>query len=188
MAGRPLLLTPARHAQIVEQIRRGAYYNTTAAFAQISERTLHTWLARGYNEQQRIDAGAEPSETEAPFLRLSQDVQEAQAYAELYAMDKWRDAIPTDWRAAKDFLALRFPERWASSRDRGEVTVTHQQDPQTAIVAADAARLAGIVRAVIDGHVPVSERAAAIETVRELMMALPRADDAPMLGTGTDSA
>jgi len=187
--GRPHSLTPARHLSIVTQLQRGAYYQTAARFAGIHPATLQTWITRGFNEQQRIANGTTPSETEAPFLALHEDVQEAQAQAELHAIDEWRKQIPEDWRAAKDFLARRFPERWANNQERGQVTVNRDDSmgPVTAIVTADAERLADIVRAVIDRHVPVAERDAAVETVRGLMLALPVADDAQALPSGTET-
>jgi hypothetical protein len=37
------------------------------------------------------------------------------------ALASWQAAIPGDWRAARDFLARRHPDRWGS-RERHELT------------------------------------------------------------------
>jgi len=36
------------------------------------------------------------------------------------AMATWRSAMPTDWRAAKEFLERRFPEKYALAKDTGD--------------------------------------------------------------------
>jgi hypothetical protein len=52
-------------------------------------------------------------EREEPFLRFLSAVTEAESSAEVAAVTHWRAAFPEDWRAARDYLRYRQPERWS---------------------------------------------------------------------------
>jgi hypothetical protein len=43
---------------------------------------------------------------------FAESVREAEAQAEVRALEYWRSAMLTDWRAAAGFLSRRHPERW----------------------------------------------------------------------------
>jgi len=54
-------------------------------------------------------------------------VKEAEACAEIYAVEAWRSHLDRDWRACKDYLARRFPDRWADQR-RVTIGVEREMD------------------------------------------------------------
>jgi len=51
-----------------------------------------------------------------PVSLLFQVVTRAETEAEATLVRTWSEAAKIDWRAARDMLARRFPERWAQSR------------------------------------------------------------------------
>lgn len=176
--GRPHGLTATRHARIIELLGYGVTYVAIAQAIGVHDATLHAWLNRGHNEQVRIDSGHEPSEREAPFLTLYEEAQSALAQAEIRNVINWQAQAATDWRASKEFLARRWPHRWGTAVERGEVQVQQiGADPvATAIVAADAAELARVVDLVISEFVPVEAQAEAVAAAREAVLGLRRAD------------
>ena len=40
------------------------------------------------------------------------ELEQAELDCESALVKKWHDAAPDDWRAARDLLARRFPDRW----------------------------------------------------------------------------
>jgi len=111
--GRPTRLTQETHDAIVTAVEAGSYLKVAAQAAGISQSTLAGWLARGREAASARDAGAEPSDADAPYLLLLESVTRAQAVAEVAAVAAWRTAFSDDWRAARDYLARTAPERWA---------------------------------------------------------------------------
>lgn len=123
--GRPTKLNPQTQERIVKAISDGNYLQNACALAGISEQTFGDWRRRGENGEE-------------PFLAFLEAVTRAEAIAEDVIISQWRDQIPQDWRAARDFLARRHPDRWGPNIDvnvSGKVGVTHEfvinNDPQT---------------------------------------------------------
>jgi len=46
------------------------------------------------------------------FFHFFHAVREAAAYGEFEAIHSWRQHLQTDWRASRDYLRYRHPERW----------------------------------------------------------------------------
>ena len=97
--GAPIKLTPAVQKIVCQMVRKGNYLNAACAAAGISADSLSRWRKQGA-------AGQEPFAT---FLR---ELQQAELDCETALVKKWHDAAPDDWRAARDLLARRFPDRW----------------------------------------------------------------------------
>jgi hypothetical protein len=55
---------------------------------------------------------------------------------------EWRSQFPTDWRAAAELLARRFPARWARQQPRYELTGSQGGPVQLAPIPGDLADLA----------------------------------------------
>jgi hypothetical protein len=66
--------------------------------------------------EQDLDLADLVGGTEWPYVRLYLDVSQAAAAVAMRALEVWNAAMETDWRAAADFLAYRFPERWAPAK------------------------------------------------------------------------
>jgi len=106
--------------RVCDAIRRGNYVINAVKLAGITQVTHYTWTARGQKELESRAAGNEPDDFEAPYYKYFLAIERAKAEAEDIIVEAWTDQIPEDWRAAKEFLARRYPERWGS---KDEVTV-----------------------------------------------------------------
>lgn len=124
--GRRPALTPDVQAAIVDALEHGAHLRIAAAAARISDRTLHSWLKRGRDELARVMPDTEPADdddetlldlepTEERYVRFLLAVEQAEAVAEVQAVTTWSRAAGYDWRAARDLLARRHPDRWAQT-------------------------------------------------------------------------
>lgn len=117
--GQPPKLTPEVQERIVGAIRGGAYNETAALFAGISESTFYKWLQKG-NEAREQEIEPENSE----YLQFLQAIEKAQADTEIENLLVVRGAAqgkPTkegvpgeaqDWKAAAWLLERKFPDRY----------------------------------------------------------------------------
>jgi len=99
--GRPSKFTPLVRRRILKAIRRGNHFHIACAAAGIGYSTFREWCNR--------------------FPEFAEAVERAQAQAERRLVSLWAHAATTDWRAAKELLARRHPDRWGP---KAEVTVT----------------------------------------------------------------
>jgi len=97
--GAPSKLTASVQKTICRMVRAGNYLNIACAAAGISTDALSNWRKKGA-------AGEEP------FAAFLAELEQAELDCESALVKKWHDAAPDDWRAARDLLARRFPDRW----------------------------------------------------------------------------
>lgn len=110
--GQPSKLTPEVSARIVEIVKAGNYLTVAAQFAGISNSTLKSWLARGRRAAAAHDDGQEVPPEEQRYLTFLAAVTQAEVHAEVLAATAFRSFVTTDYRAARDFLRYRVPDRW----------------------------------------------------------------------------
>ncbi len=116
MSGRKTKLTEEVQTQFTGLIAQGIFVRQACEFVGISEQTIYNWMARGSAEILRLenDPKARPIKKEAPYVSFFQQVKKAENTSEIRSVTQWQNAIKDgDWRAAKDFLARRFPDRWS---------------------------------------------------------------------------
>ena len=75
-------------------------------------------------------------------MEFLEAVAQAEAEAEVRMIAQWQAHIPRDWRAARDFLARRYPERWrvrarVGLYHGGEMTHVHEANSITEQLIAD---------------------------------------------------
>ena len=75
-------------------------------------------------------------------MEFLEAVTRAEAEAELRMIAQWQAQIPRDWRAARDFLARRFPKRWGPNArvevdHYGELYQFQKAPPTTEWLASD---------------------------------------------------
>ena len=116
--GRSSKLTEEREKLILEEIRAGSYLPIVCQLAGISIDTYYNWMNRGKKELERVaqSPGRRVRRSERKYVNFYLNVLEAEAFSEDELIKLWRRAAPKDWRAAAEFLARRYPERWSPTR------------------------------------------------------------------------
>ena len=114
-------LTPKVRDAVCDAVRAGNYLKVAASAGGVTEQTIHNWIGRGREEKERIEEGHTPRKVEAVFLDFFEHLTRAEDEAEADAVRIWREQMPDDWRAAKEYLARRFGDRWGD-RQRVEMT------------------------------------------------------------------
>jgi len=121
--GRPTKCTPELLAAFGETLERVVYINAASAEHGITARTAHFWLKRGEEELYRIENGAAPTPSEAPFVEFYRIAKTARAKAEQRLLrtiiEAAEDDRPGDWKAAGWILERAFPFRYGR-RERVE--------------------------------------------------------------------
>lgn len=131
-AGRPSKFTPERRQRIIAAIKAGNYYDTACKYAGVTYQTFNQWRIRGQQADHKDPEDL--SEEDLDYLAFYEALNEAEAQAEMVAVMRWREQMPNDWKAAKDFLARRHPERWGQ---KVEVTVGKLDDEILALLAEE---------------------------------------------------
>lgn len=66
---------------------------------------------------------------------------EAEAAAEIAVVEMWQKATPDNWQACRDFLARRYPERWArEAKEPAQHQHLHVSVEGNAVLDFDSAR------------------------------------------------
>jgi hypothetical protein len=122
---RPTKLTSLVQDRLCNAIRAGNYYEAACGYASIHYATFRRWMERGEKSRAGI------------YCEFCEAVRAAEAAAEMAMVALWQRQIPANWQAARDFLARRYPERWAP---RDQLHVSTDID---ALLAAELARITG---------------------------------------------
>lgn len=104
--GRPTDLTPEVQRRICDAILSGMHLSPAAEANGVPAETAGEWMRRGENRHKTRPENA-------LYAQFAAAVREAEAQCERAAVVYWRQQIPDNWQAARDFLARRFPARWA---------------------------------------------------------------------------
>jgi hypothetical protein len=91
--------------RIVAAIATGCTYEAASASGPISVRTFYGWMAQA-------ERGHIMGVYDSPYAEFAARVEAASLEAERRITELWVATIPADWRAARDFLERRFPQRW----------------------------------------------------------------------------
>lgn len=101
--GRPSKFTPQATARILETVGVGVPLEVAASYAGVDARTLRRWMERGRRQRK------------GEFHDFVEAMDQAEARAEVRVVAEWQKHVPKKWEACRDFLARRFPERWAET-------------------------------------------------------------------------
>jgi hypothetical protein len=111
--GRPSEIDEAG-PKIISYIRKGNTYECSAGCARVTYNTFNSWIRKGKEDR-------ENGNKDSKYLKFLCDVEQAETEAELEVVNYWRNELPGNWQACKEFLARRNPDKWAA-RDRMDVT------------------------------------------------------------------
>lgn len=128
MKGRPRVMTPAILAnpggrpsefdqaapKIIALIRKGNTYECASGCARVTYHSFNNWMKQGEKDLKQ-------GKCDSKFFKFFNDVKQAETDAENEVLQHWKDCIPGNWQAAKEFLARRNPDSWAA-RDRMDIT------------------------------------------------------------------
>lgn len=112
-------------SNLCDAIRMGNYVKTACACIGVSYASYHRWMKKSR------EVGAKPI-----YVKLAQEVAAAEAEIESKVVKNWMDQTPTEWQASRDFLARRFPNRWANKEKR-EITGANGGPLQTVGIASN---------------------------------------------------
>ena len=112
--------------RICTALEQGHYISVVCASAGISTGAFYTWCKRGREEYERLlDPNVVPEADELQYLNFYTAVEAAKVAAEVDMVAAWREHAETNWQAARDFLARRYPSRWG--RKQG-ITIALKED------------------------------------------------------------
>jgi hypothetical protein len=98
---RPSKINRKAADRVLEAVRQGATREAAASAGPIARSTLYAWIREG-----RLH----PDSAAGAFV---EELERADAVAELAATKAWVAWFDRDWRACAEYLARRFPQRWA---------------------------------------------------------------------------
>jgi len=125
--GRREKLSPERSQSIVRIVASGSFLETAAAFGGISRSTLYRWLARGSTESQGI------------YRRFAEDMERAQAAAEIRDWNLIGRAAKSNWKAAAWRLSRMNPARFGARGRTERVDELEAVDAGVELSSADLA-------------------------------------------------
>lgn len=129
---------PKVRANIIKFLQLGAYRTQAARAAGVAKQTMAHWVEKGRD-------GVEP------FAEFLDEMEEAEAFAEMRLLGYWSTAAVTNYQAARDLLRVRFRQRWNAD----EVTVAELEPAELTPVADDVDHLSEIMAAFEEaGRVP----------------------------------
>ena len=99
--GQPTKLTPETQKKLCDAISAGNYLVAACGYADVSYGTFALWMRLGRKARK------------GKYFKFFKAVRKAETDAEVTVVAQWRKLIPSSWQAARDFLARRYPERWA---------------------------------------------------------------------------
>lgn len=91
---------PALVKELIQVLQIGNYRSTACTYVGLSIDTFYNWMSRG------------KTDTDGVYFEFRHAVLRAEAKSEVAAVTAIRRAISTDPRAAFEFLARKFPQKW----------------------------------------------------------------------------
>jgi transposase len=109
---RPSKLTPEITKRLTEAIRAGNYYEAACGYAGIHYSTFRKWMQKGEVAKS------------GKFREFFEAITRAEYEAEVRMVAQWQKHMPEDYRAIRDFLERRYPDRWG----RRNLNIEHSGD------------------------------------------------------------
>lgn len=152
--GRDSYLTPKFINGFVALVQRGNYFSTVCQCMRIHLSTYRRWMNEGEQvakkcphsknciqfmdkeERKKIDFKCPPR------CEFFNKVEEAKGFSEIRVVEKWQAQLDNNWQACKDFLARRYPKRWANreyniNKDADKINVKQLTDKELEDIIAD---------------------------------------------------
>jgi hypothetical protein len=121
--GRPSKFTVETRTKLTAAVRAGNYVSVACRYAGIGERTFYDWRSYALNLIEQLDTAEDYdaardalSDEEIEYVQWWEELQQAEDEAEVRLVTQWASQASEDWRAARDLLARRHPDRWKERR------------------------------------------------------------------------
>lgn len=115
--GRPSVFDVAA-PKIITAIRGGNTYKCASAGARITYNTFNEWIKQGLSDK---EAGLDTQ-----FSKFYEDVKQAESDMAQECVQAWKNFIPMNWQAARDFLGRRHGDEWGA-KDQVDITSQGQK-------------------------------------------------------------
>lgn len=119
--GRPCKLTETFKDKFVALVQRGNHLVSVCKFLRVDFSTYRRWMRQAKTECCKCEKQCLPEERKncTLFCQFYQEVQEAIGMAEISVVSAWQETLNVnsphfDYRSCRDFLARRYPKRWAN--------------------------------------------------------------------------
>lgn len=106
-------LSDYRLKKITAAIRAGNFITVAVVASGAALSTHYEWMQKGKAELESQAGGNDPDPKAADYHKYYLAIERAKADCEAKVARAWVSHIPEDWRAARDFLRVRFPARWS---------------------------------------------------------------------------
>ena len=104
----PSDLSQDQVARLVEGLRRGNDPETVCHLCGVSPDLYDRWMQKGIEAKW------------GQYADFYRDMKTAEAEAERFAVEAWRDQFEKSWQACREFLKMRYPERWGGGDEKSE--------------------------------------------------------------------
>ncbi len=104
--GRPSKFGPGVVEELERNIGAGLPYHLACNLSGVAYSTYRNWMVAAAEE------GADPE-----LVEFLERITRAETRAEARLANQWLSKTADDWRASRDYLARRWPERWASKME-----------------------------------------------------------------------
>ncbi len=118
---------------ILENLAKGGHFAKACRAAGISPHTGNLWRRLG-----RLQVGEHEDTCLArpEHIAFEEAVEETLAKFEMRILGYWVAAAETNWQAARDLLARRFPQRWGNA-ERREIQMRANRQMELQLVWGD---------------------------------------------------
>ena len=134
--------------KIIALYGKGLYRVSIAAVIGVLEETIVDWQEYALKVFTDDCKGKDIAEEDHIYLDFYRDFSAAEAKVEEKLVNAWQEAGKDDWKAAKDFLATRYPNRWNPKKSI-ELNATVKAEVKTDLSAISTEDLANIL-AILD--------------------------------------
>lgn len=93
--------------KIIEFIRKGNNYECAAGCSRVSYNTFNRWIRQGKEDETN-------GLLDSKFYKFWCDVEQAEKECEQEVLALWKQEMPGNWQACKEYLARRHHEKWGS--------------------------------------------------------------------------
>ncbi len=98
----------SKAGRVLLAVRNSASRVAAANWAGLHRDTVQTWIQRGRDHEKDEIVTRE----DQPYVDFIDALTRAEGADEVDIVMLWRKQVATDWRAGRDLLARRHPERW----------------------------------------------------------------------------